>query len=144
MSIDIEKCKFILEYFEPDDRGTISKYMDQIKYEGDNEEIIQCLCPVVVRIINLILTKRYSNLLDADKYQYLIMLVDVKHITNRFIDYCENFLPVAKSYFLNLDYQAELVSLFCDDYLFGLIERLKNSDIKLIRELKLRQLYNEI
>lgn len=143
MSIDIEKCKFILEYFEPDDRGTISKYMNQIKYDGNSEEVIQCLCPVVIHILKLILTKKYVNLLDADKYQYLIMSVDVKHITNRFIDYCENFLPLAKPYFLNLDYQAELVSLFCNDYLFGLIERLKNSDIRLIRELKLRQLYNE-
>lgn len=136
-----EKYEFILEYFNSEERIIISKYLNEIKYDGKNEEVIQCLTPVVVRIVKSILEKKYTRYLD-DKECYLIKMVDVDKITIKLIDYCENFLPIAYPHLTNIDSQAELISLFCDNYIFGLIAKLKNCDNNLIRSLKLKELKN--
>jgi transcription termination factor NusB len=141
MKLNIETYEFILGYFKLEERIIISKYLYQIKYDGENEEVLQCLAPVVVRIVKIIIDKKYENKLE-DKEPYLIMMVDVNKITTKLIDYCEKFLPVAYPYLKNVDAQAELISLFCTDYVFGLIEKLKKCDNSLIRSLKLKQLNN--
>ena len=40
---------YILEDYPIKQRIIISKYLDEVKYNGENEVVIQCLAPVIVR-----------------------------------------------------------------------------------------------
>jgi len=76
-----------------------------------------------------------------DNKELLIRLIDVKQLTNEFIYFTENYIPIAKKYFKNLDYQAESVLLFSNNYLNGLLQKIKDDKNNLIpRKLKLKQL----
>lgn len=139
----VAEYKYVLDdYYPLEQRAIISKYLDEVKYDGNNNEVIICLAAVIVRIVKIILDKKYVKFIEEDKQQYLIMIVNVDNITNKLIDYYENFLPVAYPYLKNVDAQAELISLFCDNYVLGLVERLRRWNSSLVRELKIKELKN--
>jgi hypothetical protein len=142
---DIHPYQYLLETFAGDQRNIAYKYLKQIDYDGGNDYIIQCLGAVVTHIVKQIIDKDGAGrrYVEPELYEYLLMMIDVKKITERLIDYCENFMPIATPYLKNLDSQAELCLLFCNNYVFGLIEKIRYADEKVIRMLKLKKL-NEI
>lgn len=134
---------YLLDSFSStDERSIAMKYLNKIKYDGENEFVIKCLGPVITHIVKQIIDKDGPNKYVIDKKNFLVYMIDVENITNTLIDYCENFLPIAKPYISNLDAQGELLLLFCNNYVFGLIEKLRNSDDNFIRNLKLKELNN--
>ena len=132
-NIEIYGC--LLEYCsEPEEKEIITNFFNKIEYNGDDNLIIQCLGPIIFRIVTHIMRKKYDNI------KLLLLMIDIDKITKEIIDYCDNFLPIADKYLKNVDSQAEMAALFANNYVYGLIKRLEKIDIKLIRELKLKQI----
>jgi len=129
---------FLLDGFN--EKRLVAKYLNEIEYNGTNEVVIQCLGPVVAHIVKQIIDKNGPSQFVKENLHLLMLMIDVDKITTKLVDYCENFLPIGLKYLKNLDTQAEFMLLFSSDYVYGLIERLRNCDIKLIRELKLKQI----
>lgn len=125
-------CEIILYGLSSEEQlKYLKELIDQIDYNGSNNIVIQCLVPVF----------RDSYYLIHDNKELLIRLIDVKQLTNEFIYFTENYIPIAKKYFKNLDYQAESVLLFSNNYLNGLLQKIKDDKNNLIpRKLKLKQL----
>ena len=137
-NIEIYGC--LLEYCSnPEEIEITTNFFNEIKYDGDDKVIIQCLGPVIFRIVRQIMSKESRQFVKRN-LNLMILMIDVEKITKDLIDYCDNFLPIADKYLKYVDVQAEMISIFATNYVYGLIERLEKIDIKLIRELKLQQL----
>ena len=114
--------------------------IDQIDYVGSNKVVIQCLVPVCRFLITKIFDD-YSYYMINDNKELLIRMINIKVLTNKLIDFVENYFPIAKEYFPNLDYQAESVLLFSNNYLADLVQKISDDKNNLIpRRLKLEKI----
>lgn len=128
---------YLLERFSIDEREIIVKYFEQIQYNKD-ERITDRVAVAISFIVTKII--RNETKLVKDNVDLLLFMVDVKKITDKLIDLFENFIPISEKYFTYLDSHAEFMLLFCNNYTYGLIDKVENSDIRLIRQLKLKKL----
>lgn len=69
----------------------------------------------------------------------LLSLIDVKEITGLLYVYSRGFIPFAEIFLPDLDAQAESVSLFCNNYIMKLINR-----VKLLKKDKLNKEINKL
>jgi len=116
-------------------REIVKKHFEEIDFESipDIEDSIGVdflICPVIRRIIAIITSDNefVQNSLIRDHIRGIIEddvlpLVDVKEITELLIEYCNVFIPYAEKYLPDLDAQAEMCLLFCNNYVMKLIGR---------------------
>jgi len=72
-------------------------------------------------------------------------MINVENITKEFITYSSQFITIAHNYLSNLDSQAELTLLFCNNYVWGLVNILhQGNKNKIERMIKLKIINEEM
>ena len=136
------KYEYCLEQFTIDEREIVVKYLDQIEYYGNDEYINRAIASVISCIIEKILHNEMS--IVKNNSEILLLMIDVKNIVKYFIILREELLPILIQYFPNCDMYAETSLLFCNNYVFGLMERLRKNRNKVLRKLKLEKLNEKV
>lgn len=135
------KYEHCLEQFTIDEREIVTKYLEQIEYYGNDEYINRCIYAIICCIIKKIVHSEIN--IVKENSEILLMMIDVKNIIKNFIIMHEELLPILIQYFPNCDMYAESSLLFCNNYAFGLMERLRKNRNIVLRELKLKKIENE-
>jgi len=128
----------------------IEYYLNKITYKNDveycdinDDVVLQCLAPIICCIVRK-LVKRDNPFIN-DNFDLLIRMINVEKITNKFVKYSSEFIPIAEVFLSNLDAQAELTLLFCNNYVWGLVNRIEKGDKNIVeRMIKLKLLNEEI
>ena len=141
------KYEHCLEQFDIDEREIVVKYLDKIEYDEDDyyeddKYINSAIYPVITCIIKKILHNEMSFV--KDNKNILLMMVDVKKIVKDFIKIQEILLKSVLKCFPNLDMYAEISLLFCNNYVYGLIDRLRKNRNRVLRKLKLEKLNEKV
>jgi hypothetical protein len=110
----------------------VEKYLNEIDFNSLQENsIIEIeIIPVIRRIIMVIIStnKKIQNRIIHDNARGIttddiLPLVNVKEITKLLIEYSRVFIPYAEKYLPDLDAQAEMLLLFCNNYVMKLINK---------------------
>jgi len=109
---------------------TIKSYMENIDYDRiKRDETIQFIAPSIRHIICRILeTENQINIFKREpNTQIEVMgMVNVNDIIDGLDTLYLDLLSVSEKYLPNIDNQAELTSLFCNNYVYTLIKRAKD------------------
>ena len=62
---------------------------------------------------------------DGSRNKEVYNLIKVEDLLSRIDDYIIKFVPVAETYLKGIDIQAELIHLFCYDYVMNLISKVQ-------------------
>jgi hypothetical protein len=125
----------MLEGLTGNTRDIVIKHFKEVDFDSLPEiengiDINEVILPVIRRIIsviqpdnlkvqNSIIQGHIRGITEDD----ILPLVDVKEITKLLIEYCNVFIPYAEKYLPNLDAQAEMLLLFCSNYVMKLIDK---------------------
>jgi len=131
LNYDWEKSG-MLEGLTGNTREIVIKHFNEINFESLPDGIDEIITPVIRHIISEIqpdnLKVQDSIIKDHDRgitEDDILPLVDVKEITELLIEYVRVFIPYAEKYLPDLDAQAEMSVLFCNNYVMKLIGRTK-------------------
>ncbi|MFA5207277.1 MAG: hypothetical protein WC428_01215 [Candidatus Paceibacterota bacterium] len=125
----------MLEGLTGNTRETVIKLFKEIDFKSipeikDSVGVDTLICPVIRRIVSVItpdnLLVQNSIIKDHSREiteEDVLPLIDVKEITELLIEYVRVFIPYAEKYLPDLDAQAEMCLLFCDNYVMKLIGR---------------------
>lgn len=125
----------LLEGLTGKTREIVEMHFNEVNVDSlpqyDDELLVETLIfPVIRRIIAVISSDNefVQNSLIADHVRGIteddvLSLIDVKEITELLIDYAHVFIPYAEKYLPDLDAQAEMSLLFCNNYVMKLINR---------------------
>jgi len=125
----------MLEGLTGNTREIIIKHFKEVNFNSLPEinasiDIKEIILPVIRRIISIIVPDnlKVQNSIIQDHVRGIteddiLPLVDVKEITKLLIEYCSVFIPYAVKYLPNLDAQAEMLLLFCNNYVMKLIDK---------------------
>jgi hypothetical protein len=106
---------------------TIKSYMEGINYDRiKRDETIQCIAPSIRHILCKILeTENQFNIFERElNTQIEVMyMVNVNDIIDGLDSLYSELLPISERYLPNIDNQAELTVLFCNNYVHTLIKR---------------------
>ena len=117
-------------------------YKNDVEYSDNNDDVVfQCLAPIICCIVRKIVKR--DNPFINDNFDLLIRMIDVEKITNEFVKYSSEFISISENFLSNLDAQAELTLLFCNNYVWGLVNRIVNNK-NTMRIVKLKMLNEEI
>lgn len=136
-----EQYELILEGLTTEETYYVKSLIKQIdsNVDGTTKQLLNAIIRFVVKKI----FEKESHYLISDNRDLLIRMVDVKKLTNQLTCFLENYIPIAQGYFPNLDYQAESILLFANNYVSGLLNKIKNDKNNLIpRKFKLEKLNN--
>jgi hypothetical protein len=114
----------MLEGLTGNTRETVIKLFKEIDFKSipeikDSVGVDTLICPVIRRILYSIIKDHSRGITEED----VLPLIDVKEITELLIEYVRVFIPYAEKYLPDLDAQAEMCLLFCDNYVMKLIGR---------------------
>lgn len=107
----------------------------QIDYASlKNDITVQCIAPIIRCIVTKILPSKDTPgkpqlpffRREEERQQKCIEVIDVAEIAERLDEIYTHFLPIAEIHFPKADMQAELSLIFCNDYVYGLIEKPKH------------------
>jgi len=128
----------------PDEEKYLRYYLDKITYKNNvsldntNDTVLQCIATIVCHIVRKICKK--DNPFINDYYDTIINMIDVDKITKDFISFSIEVIPVVEKYIKYADSQAEMTLIFANNYLYGLMNKLKHNPTKVKREIKLKKL----
>jgi len=138
-----------LTKYPENEKKYIKYYLDKITYKNDvdidnTEDVaLQCIAPIVTCVVREIV-KRDNPFID-EYFNLLIRMINVENITKEFITYSSQFITIAHNYLSNLDSQAELTLLFCNNYVWGLVNILhQGNKNKIERMIKLKIINEEM
>ncbi len=119
----------LLDGLEGDTRDAVVKHFNEIDFEKfrgaeNTYELVGYILPVIRRIITGITSEEPRSFQDFNNDEVL-SLVDVEEICGLLYVYTQGFIPFAGIFLPNLDYEAESVRMFCDNYIIKLIDRVK-------------------
>ena len=133
----------LLEGLEGKSKEYVTTLFNQVDFEllesnGNGGDIGTYILPVIRRVVTTITDKSMekhglinSFTIYGVTEDEILSLINVKEITGLLYVYSRGFIPFAEKFLPNLDAQAESVSLFCDNYIMKLIERVKNENKKI-------------
>lgn len=109
-------------------RETLIEFLNKIDFKDETiqKETLQFLAPCIRKIIlNICDVLSIVDKKDIDnKLFYLkdidddiLNKVDIKLITEMLDEFVVVYLPISKKYLSLLDYEAELINLFCENYI---------------------------
>jgi len=124
--------EWCLEGLTGNTREIVEKYLDlinDIKENNNDDKLLTLTAPVVRYIVQSILEKEYQPHIIKDNFrgitaEKVIKLFDVNELMELLKEYCINFLPIGEKYLSDLDSEAELIKLFCENYIFKLISKI--------------------
>lgn len=106
---------------------TIKSYMENVDYDRiKRDETIQCIAPSIRRILCKILEteNQFYVFKKEQKTQIKVMsMFNVNDIIDGLDTLYSELLPISEKYLPNIDNQAELTALFCDNYVHTLIKK---------------------
>jgi hypothetical protein len=111
---------------------TVKSYLKQINFDKicDDSITYMCIAPAVRKVILSIIDNDdqfaifHNQIKDVEKGK-ILSLVNIDNIINELDDFCKVFLPISQKYLSNIDSEAEMIVLFCNNYVFGLINQVK-------------------
>ena len=130
--MDEKDLEIMLEGFSGIDRDTVKSYLQQIDINSITDPTTrQTIAPVIRRVYTLIFSPdcqfyrfKDNNILQGE----IFSLVNVQSITKQLVEFNEYFLPIATTYLPHVDTQAEMTSLFCNNYMHGLLKEFYNKN----------------
>jgi hypothetical protein len=129
-TVNLDACG-LLRGLDGINYDTIKSYMKSVDYNRmKRDETIQCIAPSIRRILCKILeTENQFNIFQREpNIQIEVMsMFNVNDIIDGLDTIYSELLPITEKYLPNIDSQAELTMLFCDNYVHTLI---KKSQIK--------------
>jgi hypothetical protein len=106
---------------------TIKSYMEGINYDRiKRDETIQCIAPSIRHILCKILeTENQFNIFKREPNTQIevMSMVNVNDIIDGLDSLYSELLPISERYLPNIDNQAELTVLFCNNYVYTLMKR---------------------
>lgn len=127
----------MLEELTDKTRDIVIKHFNEVDFfslekNEDSTDVETCILPVIRRIIseivpdnlkvqNSIIQGHIRGITEDD----VLPLVDVKEIIELLAEYIRVFIPYAEKYLPDLDAQAEMTLLFCNNYVMKLINKTK-------------------
>lgn len=129
---DFEKINYIetgiLYGLDIETANLIQKYTKQINSSLiTNERTEHTIIPIIRYIItHIVIPEEQGFFLHNNKNLVNTFLeeISVDDIVIKLNKMNDEFLPISKSYLKNIDIEAELSVLFCNDYIQGLINKL--------------------
>ena len=126
----------LLEGLSGEHKEIVKKHYDEVDFEllesiGGTSGNVRYILPVIRRIISLIIEREEKDKECGVSHIYwvsaakLYSLVDVKEITGLLHVYREGVIPHAKTFLAHIDYEAESLRLFTENYVMKLIDRAK-------------------
>ena len=111
----------------------VEKHLNEISTDFISEQTpeiateLDTLLPPIIRhiVFSIFAREKMEGVIKGIETQDLLDLVDVKEISELFLAYLKYFLPSGEKYLPHLDSQAHLTLLFCDNYVYGLIDKVK-------------------
>jgi hypothetical protein len=105
----------------------ISDLYKKLELSGnESDETLQCISPVIRYIVLLIAGDKQSILFclrDKLKAEEILKKVNVSEILESLELLFKEYLPILKKQLPFIDSQVEIVSLFCKNYVYGLIKK---------------------
>lgn len=105
----------------------IKEKLNFINFNGIEHSVINVYIGVVVReitkkLLDAIYTIDKNNLDKKISYlayihETILTTVDVDDIRSELETFCSLYVPISKKHLLNIDYEVELLNLFCYNYL---------------------------
>lgn len=127
-------------YVSNEELKILEYYFNKITHTTD-DEICTFLHACLARIVSIVL--KGDNPFVKEHTDTILKLIDVDNITKDLIIFCVDFIPISNNYLKHLDVQVEMLSLFCRNYVFGLVDRIHKNPDKIKRFLKLKELEYE-
>ena len=110
----------------------VEKYLNEIdsdfmKHKPHLEKEFGTVFPAVVRhIIRTIFQREeIEGVIKGISTNELLDAVDIKEVSDMYLIYIENFIPYGRKYLPHIDSDAHLTLMFCDNYVFRMIDRVK-------------------
>lgn len=138
MKEDWEKSG-LLEGLSGKPRDMVTEYFNEVDFElldyiEGEFDIKTYILPSIRRIVSMIEERGENEHISEHVFgvskEELYLLVDVKEITGLLNVYSQGFIPFAEKFLPHIDAQAESVRLFCENYVFKLIDRVKGNKYK--------------
>jgi len=100
---------------------------------GHVSDVTNYLFPIARQIFSILEKSKdkeysgdYSYIFSLNKNKNLIPIVkkkiNLKEVVENFVEYHKVFLPICEKYLSNIDSQAEMISIFCYNYVMGKTE----------------------
>jgi len=136
----------LLEGLSNENQDKLIVLYNQIDYSklgvlDEHYEIETYILPVIRRIFSILVCDETVNK-AVEKHsvfkttfsdvapEEVFKLINVKEITGLLYVYSRGLIPMAEIFLPDLDAQAESVSLFCDNYVMKLIDRVRRTELK--------------
>lgn len=116
----------ILSNHSPENLSIIKPIMLKINYDEIPESILDYAGPSVVRIFNAVLdgVNQIYQIRNNDKLKNdIINSFNLEEMLGELKSFYDDSLNVVNIHITNLDVEAELLRLFCDNYVAGLIAK---------------------
>lgn len=130
-TIDLDKSG-LLYGFNGINYDIIKSYMESVDYDKIKmDETVQCVAPAIRRILTMILeteNQKYIFKKEPNTQIEVMGMFDANEIAEGLDKLYSELLPVFGKYLPNIDSQAELTLLFCDNYVYKLIEKAKENE----------------
>jgi len=127
-------------YVSDEELKILECYYNRITYTKDDDFdtiLHACLACIISKIL------KGDNPYVEEHKDTLINIISVDNITRDLKVFCDNYIPISMDYLKYLDIQAEMVLLFCRNYVFGLVDRVNKNPDKIKRLIKLKTLEYE-
>jgi len=123
------KVSGMLDDLKDEEYDVVNQFLLSIKTEDELYQKSRVfLVPCIRRILNSIFIKDYQTPAfknkDNEYINNILNLISINDISKE-LDICLNILPIMEQYFSYLDYEAETIVLFCNNYTQKLIEQMK-------------------
>jgi len=128
MSLNDWRNTGLLEGLNTANSLLVIDFFERVSYDTlANDRVMQCIYPVIRRIISRIIPgqNQISKLVTSDDWECLLVRIDVNDIITKLDVLLICVEPVLSKLLPNIDSQAELVALFCNDYAYSIIEKYK-------------------
>ena len=132
-----DKKQEMVHYF-----NKVVEYHEKFKNIIKSDRTITVILPVVRRIYGLIIEKKFRFLETPSNAEKVLKFVDVEEIYNELDSFSYSFSPIAETFLESIDSEANMTVLFCENYIFRIMEKVKNSE-RSIPEMSLDEIRKE-
>jgi hypothetical protein len=122
--------KIFLDGVKKEYKKELISLLQQIDWTSIQNKIVKETIIYIIRHIYLLLKENSDSQFSHLTVMYknhnnnkLINMISVKEIISQLNEYIQ-FIEYSKKYLFNLDNQAELLKLFCENYAMGLSKKL--------------------
>lgn len=127
-TINWEESGFLYGLFAYDDIDAVRGLLEEIKLDDlKSEQAKQFMPPAIRRIYTQIQFNegKVINVLKKNRAltEKVLAKINVQDITEQLEVYIAEYMPNAPKYLPNLDTEVELLTLFCENYIYGLIRK---------------------